>query len=126
LENLIKYGILISPLEWVGWAPLDPSEWPITTMVICSNISILLSLIAEKVLARGYLGNRFAAGFYATLIVSHFTLPAVMVLNNEGNPLFSALGLIIIVVEGLKLVSYAHVNYWCRCARDEKTVTIFW
>jgi len=119
LENLIKYGILISPLEWISWDPIDGGKWPMVTMVICSNVSILLALIAEKFLASGAVGNRFAAGFYVTLITAHFTIPAVKVLNYDGNPLFSVWGLTIIVIEGLKLVSYAHVNYWCRSAKKE-------
>jgi len=119
LQNLTRYGILISPLEWINWAPIEAGKWPMVTMVVCSNASILLALIAEKFLAKGIVGNRFAAGFYTTLITAHFTIPAVSVLNYDGNPLFSVFGLSIIVIEGLKLISYAHVNYWCRCANNE-------
>lgn len=125
MENLIKYGVLISPSEWFNWAPLDASKWPMVTMVIWSNISILLALFAEKLLARGVVSNRFAASFYVALISAHFTIPAIKVLNNDGNPLFSVWALTIVVIEGLKLVSYAHVNYWCRCARVESSVSCY-
>jgi diacylglycerol O-acyltransferase-1 len=125
LENLIKYGVLISPSEWFNWAPLDSSKWPMVTLVIWSNVSILLALFAEKLLARDVVGNRFAAGFYVSLIIAHFTIPAIKVLNYDGNPLFSVWGLTIVVIEGLKLVSYGHVNYWCRCARTENSVSYF-
>ncbi|KAI6190332.1 O-acyltransferase [Aphelenchoides bicaudatus] len=118
LENLIKYGVLISPSEWFNWAPVDSNKWPMVTLVVWSNVSVLLALFAEKLLANGIVGNRFAAGFYVTLIIAHFTIPAIKVLNYDGNPLFSVWGLTIVVIEGLKLVSYGHVNYWCRCARE--------
>lgn len=118
LENLIKYGILVSPSEWISLAPIDPNKWPMVTMVIWSNVSILSALIVEKWLANGSVGNRFAGAFYVTLILAHFIIPAVKVLNYDGNPLFSVLALATVVVEGLKLVSYGHVNYWCRCSRE--------
>ncbi|KAI6199476.1 O-acyltransferase [Aphelenchoides besseyi] len=120
LENLIKYGILVAPQEWISWAPLDPFRWPTCTTVLCSNVSILAVLCAEIVLSRGYLSNRFAAGFYVVLITTHFTVPAILILHHDGNPLFAVWGLMVIVIEGLKIISYAHVNYWCRLAREEE------
>jgi diacylglycerol O-acyltransferase-1 len=125
LENLIKYGVLISPSEWFNWAPLDSSKWPMVTLILWSNVSILLALFAEKLLARDVVGNRFAAGFYVTLIFAHFTIPVIKVRNYDGNPLFSMWTLTIVVIEGLKLISYGHVNYWCRCARTENSVSYF-
>lgn len=94
------------------------------TLVLWSNISILSALVVEKILVRGLGSERFAAGFYITLITAHFTIPAIKVLNYDGNPLFSSWALTIIVIEGLKLVSYAHVNYWCRGARKSENVFI--
>jgi hypothetical protein len=122
-ENLIKYGVLISPTEWFILAPVDASKWPMVTMILWSNVSILLALFAEKLLARGIFGNRFAVGFYVTLILAHFTIPAIQVLNYDGNPLFSFCGLTVLVIEGLKLISYGHVNYWYRCAQAENSVS---
>jgi hypothetical protein len=36
-----------------------------------------------------------------------------------SNPIFSVAALGIYVIEALKIVSYVHVNYWGRCAREE-------
>jgi diacylglycerol O-acyltransferase-1 len=123
LENLIKYGILVSPLEWFDLEPINSGKWPMVTLVLWSNISILLALVTEKVLASGWIGNRLAACFYVSLLTAHFTIPVIKVLNYDGNPLFSVFSLTVVVIEGLKIVSYAHVNYWCRCARKAKTVS---
>lgn len=38
----------------------------------------------------------------------------------QGNPLCSLCALSVVVIESLKIVSYVHVNYWCRCARLER------
>lgn len=94
-------------------------------ILIWSNILILSVLIAESVLASGRVGNRFAISFYFTLLSVHFTIPAIKILNYHGNPIVSVFALTIIVVEGLKLISYGHVNYWCRCAREMNTVCVF-
>ncbi len=39
--------------------------------------------------------------------------------GEDVNPFYSFWALFIVVVETLKLVSYAHVNYWCRLALKE-------
>ncbi|CAJ0960545.1 unnamed protein product, partial [Mesorhabditis belari] len=119
LENLIKYGILISPLYWFEFltADLSLTNWPNLFMFLFSNVSIITVLFMEKLLEQGHFCNRFAAIFYTLLIGAHVTLPAVVTLYIKGNPLYSAFCLGLIVIEALKLVSFVHVNYWCRSAR---------
>lgn len=125
LENLIKYGILISPLTWVSYAPLTPADWPNLTIMMATNLSILLALLAEKLIAAGWAGNRFAAAFYTLLLLAHFILPAWASLSIQSNPLFCSWALSLVVVEGLKLVSWGHVNYWCREALKENKAVGF-
>ncbi|CAD5232476.1 unnamed protein product [Bursaphelenchus xylophilus] len=121
LENLIKYGILINPLGWVELAPLTPWHWPNITIMIGTNISIILSLLVEKFMAAGYGGFKFASVFYTILLIAHFTVPAIISTQIGSNPLFNSWALTLVVVEGLKLVSYGQVNHWCREAyRAEK------
>lgn len=118
LENLIKYGILISPLSWVSLDPPTPSHYPNLTIVACSNVTILLALFIERILAKKWLSNRAAVVIYVVLLVLHVSVPAVVTLYVQANPLYSSWALSVIVMETLKLVSYVHVNYWCRAARD--------
>ncbi|CAD5223445.1 unnamed protein product [Bursaphelenchus okinawaensis] len=119
LENLIKYGILINPLDWVGWAPLTPWHWPNIAIMLGTNISIILSLLVEKFMAVGYGGYRFSVVFYTILMISHFVIPAIISTKIDSNPLYNCWTLTLVVIEGLKLVSYAQVNYWCRTAYRE-------
>ncbi|KAJ1370987.1 hypothetical protein KIN20_032844 [Parelaphostrongylus tenuis] len=124
LENVIKYGILISPLQWLSFMMVEGSiwNWPNLTLVLFSNITILTVFITEKILEKGYLGNYFAGVFYPLLIVAHLIFPAVVTLLIKDHPLCSVCALSVFVIESLKLVSYVHVNYWCRCARSEAVV----
>ncbi|WKY13600.1 hypothetical protein Q1695_004438 [Nippostrongylus brasiliensis] len=123
LENVIKYGILISPLKWLQFMLVEASlwNWPNLTMVLFSNITIILVFVVEKILEKGILSNYFAAVFYPIVVCAHLVIPAAVTLILKGNPLCSVFSLAIIVIEALKIVSYVHVNYWCRCARQEKT-----
>ncbi|PAV70706.1 hypothetical protein WR25_05343 [Diploscapter pachys] len=123
LENLIKYGILISPLDWLSLffnSDLSLAKWPNITLIVMSNVTILLVFITEKLLQHGYLGNTFAGMFYPIVVSLHIIIPAVVTLSVEvSNPIFSVAALGIYVIEALKIVSYVHVNYWGRCAREE-------
>uniref|UniRef100_A0AC34RSU5 Diacylglycerol O-acyltransferase n=2 Tax=Panagrolaimus sp. JU765 TaxID=591449 RepID=A0AC34RSU5_9BILA len=123
LENLMKYGILISPSSWIGFLSTDFWMWPNLAMVLCSNITCVLVLFTEKALARKWIGNQLAVIWYICLISVHVITPVLITLYLRRNPLFAFHALSIIVIETLKLVSYIHVNYWCRCARekDEKS-----
>ncbi|CAJ0577144.1 unnamed protein product, partial [Mesorhabditis spiculigera] len=122
LENVIKYGILISPLDWIEFLLTDLSytNWPNLFMILFSNITIVIVLVMEKLLARGAFSNHFAAAFYTLLIGAHVTVPATITLYLKGNPLYATGCLGLIVIESLKLVSYVHVNYWCRSARQQQ------
>ncbi|ETN68334.1 MBOAT family protein [Necator americanus] len=124
LENLIKYGILISPLKWLSFLIVEGSfgNWPNLALVIFSNITILVVFVTEKILEKGFLSNYFAGIFYPILVSAHLITPAAITLFLDGNPLCSVFALSIFVIESLKIVSYVHVNYWCRCAREEKIV----
>lgn len=121
LENVIKYGILISPICWFNDLSTTLSPYVSNVLILVgSNVTIISALLVEKALAASLIGNKFAFVFYLTLLTSHLTIPAVVVLHSENtqNPLYSFIALIIIVIETLKLISYAHVNYWCRISRE--------
>ncbi|KAK6055283.1 MBOAT family protein [Cooperia oncophora] len=98
-------------------------NWPNLAMVLLSNITILVVFMMEKILEKGYLSNYSATVFYSILIPAHLAIPAAFTLVLKGNPVCSICALSVFVVESLKLVSYVHVNYWCRCARLEKAAT---
>uniref|UniRef100_A0AC34G8H7 Diacylglycerol O-acyltransferase n=1 Tax=Panagrolaimus sp. ES5 TaxID=591445 RepID=A0AC34G8H7_9BILA len=108
LENFIKYGILISPLQWINALSEDPWTWPNLVMLFFSNITCILVFFTEKILAKKWIGEKLALVWYITLISAHLTFPVLVTLWLKGNPLFASLSLAIIVIEALKLVSYIH------------------
>uniref|UniRef100_A0A0N5BK59 O-acyltransferase n=1 Tax=Strongyloides papillosus TaxID=174720 RepID=A0A0N5BK59_STREA len=115
LENLMKYGILITPVEWVKCIFSDFYSWSNFSIILLSNVSIIIVLFVEKLLANGYISNKLAIPFYIFLLLSHIAVPAIVTLYYiNANPLFSNMTLSIIVVQFLKLWSYIQVNYWCR------------
>uniref|UniRef100_A0A183C324 O-acyltransferase n=1 Tax=Globodera pallida TaxID=36090 RepID=A0A183C324_GLOPA len=120
LENLIKYGILISPLQWVDSLATTPLWcWPNLYIVLCLNFSIIAVYILERLLAKDLLINRMAAFFYVVIFGLHLAIPPfVILLSEDGNPLFSFGALTAVVVVTLKLISYGHVNSFLRAERD--------
>ncbi|OZC09831.1 MBOAT family protein [Onchocerca flexuosa] len=51
LENLIKYGVLVSPTSWIYFHLTDPWwKWPNLAMVLMSNISIFIVFVVEKLM----------------------------------------------------------------------------
>ncbi|CAI5451499.1 unnamed protein product [Caenorhabditis angaria] len=120
LENVIKYGILITPLQWISTFAEDCClwNWPNLALIVGSNIQILTIFGVEKILEKGWLGNYFAAVFYTLLVVVHLTIPVLVTFGTTSkNPIWSVAAMGIYVIESLKFVSYAHVNYWARDAR---------
>ncbi|KAL3117116.1 hypothetical protein niasHT_007519 [Heterodera trifolii] len=121
LENLIKYGILIAPLQWIdSFATSPPWCWPNLYIVLSVNMSILSALILERLLAKNMLTNRSAAFLYAVTLTLHLTIPPFVILFSEDqNPLFTFGLLTSVVVVFLKLISYGHMNSFLREERDD-------
>jgi len=72
------------------------------------------------------MNNRIAALFYSVIVPLHIAIPAVIVAQEpNGSPIFSACALTVIVLETLKMLSYAQVNYWCRLSENAKAKTIY-
>lgn len=51
LENVIKYGILVDPLSWLLFFVEGSKHWPALLIVATLGIHILISLLAEKLIA---------------------------------------------------------------------------
>ncbi|VDN25434.1 unnamed protein product [Gongylonema pulchrum] len=115
--SFYRYGILISPIQWIYFISTDPWwKWPNLAMVLLSNISIFIVFIFEKLLSWKWLTNRCALILYATLFSLHIFIPAAVTWRLQGNPVYSVLALSVYVVLFLKLISYTHTNYWYRTA----------
>lgn len=120
LENLIKYGILVDPGQWVRYLLLDPRVWPPVYATLGLNLCILCSLGIEKLLAAGRVSESMARNLRVLNLSSILLIPPVVVFVWDCNPVASSLALGCVTVLFLKLVSYHMVNLWCRQQRASR------
>ncbi|KAG7254188.1 hypothetical protein CRUP_030431 [Coryphaenoides rupestris] len=125
LENLLRYGILVDPIQVVSLFLKDPYSWPAACLVIVSNVFILVALYTERQLSKGSLSE------HVGLLVQYFNLsivligPAVVVLLVPSiTPVGGAFALGTYTLLLLKLYSYKDVNRWCRELSSIKAKTL--
>uniref|UniRef100_A0A3P9DUC0 O-acyltransferase n=1 Tax=Maylandia zebra TaxID=106582 RepID=A0A3P9DUC0_9CICH len=113
LENLLRYGVLVDPVQVVSLFLNDPYSWPAACLVIDKKLLLFLCLFVF-----------WTQGSFSELVgfLVHFinmavllTFPAAVVLlvpsMTSVGGLF-VLGTYTIIL--LKLYSYKDVNLWCR------------
>ncbi|KAJ3597297.1 hypothetical protein NHX12_000825, partial [Muraenolepis orangiensis] len=125
LENLLKYGILVDPIQVISLFVKDPYSWPAACLVIVSNVFILVALYTERQLSKGSLSE------HAGLLVHSFNLsiilsfPALVILLVPSiTPVGGVFALGVYTVLLLKLYSYKDVNRWCREMSSIKAKTL--
>ncbi|GIY04925.1 diacylglycerol O-acyltransferase 1 [Caerostris extrusa] len=96
LENIIKYGILIDPVQWIIF--FIPS----------------ISLGIEKLLAKGLIGENFGLFCITTLVSAEILCPPIVIYNTNCHAVAASIVMGYVSIVSLKLVSYHMVNYWCR------------
>ncbi|XP_050395799.1 diacylglycerol O-acyltransferase 1 isoform X1 [Patella vulgata] len=114
LENIIKYGILANPIDWLHLFLKQPYSWPNVLLFLSINIFILFSLSLEHLYIKRYLSERLGAILQALNVATLLSLPATIIYILHPNPIFSSVLLSFVTVVSLKLISYACVNKWCR------------
>ncbi|XP_072382240.1 diacylglycerol O-acyltransferase 1 [Diabrotica undecimpunctata] len=121
LENFIKYGIRIDPVQWfymLTGQDDSGSEHPSLVLIAYSSVPIILCLLTEKGLAVEIIPN--AAGLIVHIInlLVLILLPMAVIHVKDG---FSLVGASVVTtlysVLFLKLWSYVQVNMWCRIAK---------
>ncbi|NXE58033.1 DGAT1 acyltransferase, partial [Casuarius casuarius] len=121
LENLIKYGILVDPIQVVSLFLKDPYSWPSLCLVIASNVFMVVALSLERRLAAGSLSEGAGAVLHAINLLAILCFPAVVVLMVTSiTPVGAVFTLAIYTVIFLKLFSFRDVNKWCRERREAK------
>ncbi|ELR54888.1 Diacylglycerol O-acyltransferase 1, partial [Bos mutus] len=103
LENLIKYGILVDPIQVVSLFLKDPYSWPALCLVIVANIFAVAAFQVEKRLAVGALTEQAGLLLHGVNLATILCFPAA-----------SVLALMVYTILFLKLFSYRDVNLWCR------------
>nr|XP_035961787.1 diacylglycerol O-acyltransferase 1 isoform X2 [Halichoerus grypus] len=115
LENLIKYGILVDPIQVVSLFLKDPYSWPALCLVIVANVFAVAAFQVEKRLAVGALTEQAGLLLHVVNLATILCFPAAVALLLESiTPVGSVLALTAYTILFLKLVSYRDVNLWCR------------
>nr|XP_008100946.2 PREDICTED: diacylglycerol O-acyltransferase 1 [Anolis carolinensis] len=121
LENLIKYGILVDPIQVISLFLKDPYSWPSLCLVIVSNVFILAALFIEKKLALGCFSERMGSVLHTLNLLTILCFPALVVLAVTSiTPVGAVLALGIHTILFLKLFSFKDVNWWCREKRQAR------
>ncbi|XP_062414671.1 diacylglycerol O-acyltransferase 1a isoform X2 [Pungitius pungitius] len=121
LENIIKYGILVDPIQVVSLFLKDPYSWPSACLIIVSNVFILAALYTERRLAVGTISEMTGSILHSINLTSMLIFPAATVLIvTSMTPVGGVLSLGIYTVLFLKLYSYQDTNRWCREIRQAK------
>uniref|UniRef100_A0A8C1XR38 Diacylglycerol O-acyltransferase 1a n=1 Tax=Cyprinus carpio TaxID=7962 RepID=A0A8C1XR38_CYPCA len=107
LENLIKYGILVDPIQIISLFLKDPYSWPALCLIIVSNVFIMAALYIERKLSV----VSCMLGVFWGVFSGCVSVGGVMALG-------------VFTVLFLKLYSYRDVNKWCRESRRAKARTL--
>ncbi|KAF3691887.1 Diacylglycerol O-acyltransferase 1 [Channa argus] len=115
LENLLKYGVLVDPIQVISLFLKDPYSWPAACLVIVSNVFVLVALYTERHLSKGSFSERLGFLVHCISLAVMLTFPAAVVLFVPSvTPVGGAFVLGTYTILFLKLYSYKDVNLWCR------------
>ncbi|CAL8247168.1 unnamed protein product [Lota lota] len=125
LENLLKYGILVDPIQVLALFVKDPYSWPAGCLVIVSNVFILAALYTERQLSKGSLSEHVGLLVHSFNLSIILSFPAVVVLLVPSvTPVGGVFALGTYTILLLKLYSYKDVNRWCRELSSIKVKTL--
>ncbi|XP_076332278.1 diacylglycerol O-acyltransferase 1-like [Tachypleus tridentatus] len=119
LENIIKYGILVDPVQWFKVFMGKPANWPSILIVLSLNCFFLLSFLIELLYSKNKLGEMAGRFIIVTSLSTVIVVPVVIVFTTNCNPIGTSVALGFVSITFLKLVSYHMVNFWCREDRNQ-------
>ncbi|XP_055733207.1 diacylglycerol O-acyltransferase 1-like isoform X2 [Salvelinus fontinalis] len=121
LENLLKYGILVDPIQVVSLFLKDPYSWPAPCLVIVSNVFIMAALYTERRLSVGTISETTGTFLYLANLTTLLCFPSATVLTlTSMTPAGGVFALGVYTILFMKLYSYKDVNMWCREIRHTK------
>ncbi|XP_022254942.1 diacylglycerol O-acyltransferase 1-like [Limulus polyphemus] len=119
LENIIKYGILVDPLQWFKVFMGKPANWPSVLIVLSLNVFILFTFFIEILYSKGKLHEMCGRLMIVISLSILIIFPVIMVFTTNSNPIGASVALGSVSITFLKLVSYHMVNFWCRESRNQ-------
>ncbi|VVD02138.1 unnamed protein product [Leptidea sinapis] len=128
LENFLKYGIRVNPIEWIilltGYNEGNSDQYPSIVLLIYSVVPAVTSLLIEKAMAVDILSEKIGVVLQILNILSTISLPVLV--HNFSSQEFSFVGITtvctIYLILFLKLWSYVQTNHWCRNGSKGKHV----
>ncbi|XP_071224956.1 diacylglycerol O-acyltransferase 1-like isoform X2 [Salvelinus alpinus] len=125
LENLLKYGILVDPIQVVSLFLKDPYSWPAPCLVIVSNVFVMAALYTERRLSMGTISETTGTFLYLINLTTLLCFPSATVLTlTSMTPAGGVFALGVYTILFMKLYSYKDVNMWCREIRHTKARTL--
>ncbi|XP_050308933.1 diacylglycerol O-acyltransferase 1 [Anthonomus grandis grandis] len=123
LENFIKYGIRVDPIEWIYFLVQgESSDFPTLMLILYHIVPVVICLIIEKALSVEVVPTAVGMIAHVANLVSVIMLPMVMIHVKDGFSLIGASNVCTIyTVIFLKLWSYVQVNMWCRNSRQKNS-----
>ncbi|XP_065186431.1 diacylglycerol O-acyltransferase 1-like [Sycon ciliatum] len=119
LDNLIKYGILIDPVQWLSVFWEDPYRWPCTMLLLGTSVFVQMMYCTELLAEKRYLSSSVAAFLQRLQLFNLLLFPSVGVNIVKTNPFAAMLVMVTYTVLFMKLWSYSDVNRWCRLEREK-------
>uniref|UniRef100_A0A8C1S6Q3 O-acyltransferase n=1 Tax=Cyprinus carpio TaxID=7962 RepID=A0A8C1S6Q3_CYPCA len=80
LENLIKYGVLVDPIQIISLFLKDPYSWPALCLIIVSNVFIMAALYIERKLSVGSISEGTGTFLHCINLAALLFVPAGTVL----------------------------------------------
>ncbi|XP_058823362.1 diacylglycerol O-acyltransferase 1 [Topomyia yanbarensis] len=124
LENFIKYGIRVDPVQWfvVLTGKNEGEGHPSLLLIFYTIVPIMICLIVEKGLAADILMESAGMIVHVVNIVVLVLIPMVVIhVKGETFSLVGAMTVCFIYcIMFLKMWSYVQVNMWCRTKHKKR------
>jgi len=122
LENVIKYGLRVNPLDWLLYviqSSRDESYYATPLWLLASNFHLIFVLQLEKLLSKGIVSS--IVGFWIHVLDLTVVIGAPWIAFWFWPNSFSLMGRMLIctlhILLFMKIWSFVHVNHWCREAK---------
>lgn len=114
LDNVLKYGLLIDPVQVTTIFLEDPYRWPSASLVIFSNVFIQLTFMVEKLLSAGTISEKIGKCLHIINLLCVLLVPSSVVLLFQPPPWAASVAVMWYTIVWLKVISYISVNGWNR------------
>ncbi|XP_043287985.1 diacylglycerol O-acyltransferase 1 [Venturia canescens] len=128
LENFIKYGIRVDPIQWftvLSGKNDGGKEYPSIILIVYSTVPVVLCLLIEKGLSADIIAHEPGMVFHVVNLIVMVLMPMVVIhVKDSGFSLIGAMYVCMLyAILFLKLWSYVQVNMWCRIANKRSSTS---